>query len=70
MFYGADAGHEGVWRVGIARNAVFSIVLWLCWLAKSASKNGSCGGSAAQDVDKICATLWRESDTEVKIVKN
>ena len=23
MFYGTDAGHEGVWRVGLAPNAVF-----------------------------------------------
>ena len=23
MFYSTDGGHEGVWRVGIARNAVF-----------------------------------------------
>ena len=28
------------WRVGIAQNAVFSIVLWLRWLGKSAAKNG------------------------------
>ena len=48
----------------------FSIVLSLGRLAKSAPKNGSCGGSAAQDVDKICTTLWCESDLEVKIVKN
>ena len=38
----------------------FSIVWWLRGLAKSAPKNGSCKGSAAQD----------ESDSEVKIVKN
>ena len=44
--------------------------LWLRRLAKSAPKNGSCGGSAAQDVDKICTTLWRENELEVKIVKN
>ena len=48
----------------------FSIVLWLRMLGKSAPKNGSCGGSAAQDVAKICATPARESDLEVKIVKN
>ena len=59
-----------IWRVGIARNAVFSIVLWLRWLRKSAPKNGSCGGSAAPDVAKICTTPARESDLEVNIVKN
>ena len=48
----------------------FSIVLWLRWLRKSAPKNGSCGGSAAQDVAKICTTPARKSDLEVKIVKN
>ena len=48
----------------------FSIVLRLRRLAKSALKNGSCGGSAAQDVNKICTTPARESDEEVKIVKN
>ena len=59
------------WRVGIAQNAVFfHIVLWLRRLGKSVPKNGSCGGPAAQEVDKICTTLWRESVLEVKIVKN
>ena len=50
----------------------FSIVFWLRRLGKSAPKNErvQCGGSAAQDVAKICTTLWRESDLEVKIVKN
>ena len=48
----------------------FSIVLWLRRLGKSAPKNGSCGGPTAEDVAKICTTLWRESDLEVKIVKN
>ena len=47
----------------------FSIVSWLRGFAKSGPKNGSCGGSAAQDVDKICTTPARESDLEVKIVK-
>ena len=47
----------------------FSIVLWLRRLAKLAPKNGSCGGAAAEDVAKICTTLLRESDLEVKIVK-
>ena len=48
----------------------FSDVSWLRRLAKVGPKNGSCGGSAAQDVDKICTTAARESDLEVKIVKN
>ena len=48
----------------------FSIVSWLGSLGKSGSKNGSCGGSAAQDVAKICTTRAREHDLEVKIVKN
>ena len=48
----------------------FSIVSWLRGLAKSAPKNGSCGGSAAPDVDKDCTTPARESDFEVKIVQN
>ena len=47
----------------------FSIVLTLQRLAKVGPKNGSCGGSAAQDVGKICTTPARESDLEVKIVK-
>ena len=48
----------------------FSIVLSLRKLAKVAPKNGSCEGLVAQDVDKICTTPARESDLEVKIVKN
>ena len=48
----------------------FSIVLWLRCLRKSAPKNGSCGGSAAQDDAKICTMPARESDLEVKIVQN
>ena len=44
-------------------------VLWLCRLAKSAPKNGSWGGAAAEDVAKICTTLWRDSDLEAKITK-
>ena len=48
----------------------FSIVSWLRRLAKAGPKNGSCEGSAAQDVEKICTTPARESDLEVKIVKN
>ena len=48
----------------------FFFVLSLRRLAKVGPKNGSCGGSVAQDVDKICTTPARESDFEVKIVKN
>ena len=48
----------------------FSIVLSLRRLAKVGPKNGSCEGSGAQDVDKICTTPARQSDSEVKIVKN
>ena len=48
----------------------FSIVLSLRKLAKVGPKKGSCEGSVAQDVDKICTTPARESDLEVKIVKN
>ena len=48
----------------------FSIVSWLRGLAKSAPKNGSCEGSAAQDVkNKICTTPVRESDLDIEIVK-
>ena len=46
----------------------FSIVLSLRRLAKVGPKNGSCEGSAAQDVGKICTTPARESDLEAKIV--
>ena len=48
----------------------FSIVWWLRRLAKAGPKNGSCEGSAARDVNKICTTPARESDLEVTIVKN
>ena len=48
----------------------FSIVLSRRKLAKAAPKNGSCEGSAVQDVYKICTAPARESDLEVKIVKN
>ena len=54
------------WRVGIAQNVVF-----FRGFAGSESqllKTGECGGSAAQDVAKICTTLWRESGLEAKIV--
>ena len=60
MFDSTDAGHEGACQVRIARNAVFSIALWLRKLEKLAPKRGWCGGSAVQDVAKICTTLWRE----------
>ena len=57
MFYSADARHERFWRVGIARNAVFSTVSWLRGLAKSAPKNGSCG--AAEDRLPKMSTKFR-----------
>ena len=47
----------------------FSIVLSPRKLAKVGPKNGSCEGSAVQDVYKICTTPARESDLEVEIVK-
>ena len=47
----------------------FSIVLSLRKLAKVGPKNGSCEGSAVQDVYKIRTTPARESDLEVEIVK-
>ena len=37
------------------------IVLWLRCLGKSAPKKQSCGGSAVQDVAKICIKPARES---------
>ena len=58
------------WQVGIAHVPYFSKVLWLRRLGKSAPKNGSCGGPATQDAAKICARPWRESGSEVKIVKS
>ena len=48
----------------------FSIVSWLRRLAKAGLKNGSCEGSEAQDVNKICTTPARESDFDFKIAKN
>ena len=48
----------------------FSVVSWLRSVAKVGPKNGSCGGSGGQDVEKICTRSARESDLEVKIVKN
>ena len=48
----------------------FSIVLSLRKLAKVGPKNGSCEGSAVQDAYKSCTTPARESDLEVKILKN
>ena len=60
-----------IWRVGIARNAVFfSIVSWLRWLGKSPPKNGRARRIRCPRCDKICTTPARESDLEVKIVKN
>ena len=69
MWYSKDVRHEDLAGRKRAKCCVFSVVLWLHWLGKSAPKNGSCGGSAAQDVAKICTTPARESDLEIKIVK-
>ena len=48
----------------------FSIVLWLRWLGKSAPKNGRVRRICWPRCGKICTTPARESDLEVKIVKN
>ena len=48
----------------------FSIVLWLRWLGKSAPKNGRARRICCPRCGKICTTPARESDLEVKIVKN
>ena len=53
---------DGLTGRNCARRCVFSKLLWLRRLGKSAPKTGGCGGSAAQDVAKICTTLRRESD--------
>ena len=62
------------WEIFAGRNCakcyVFSIVLFLGRFAKVGPKSGSCEGSVAQDVGKIRTTPARESDLEVKIVKN
>ena len=47
----------------------FSLVSWLQGLAKAGPKSGSCEGSVAQNIIKICTTPARESDSEIKIVK-
>ena len=47
----------------------FSIVLWLRRLGNQLLKAGGCGGSAAEDVAKICTSLWREGDLEVNIIE-
>ena len=74
MFYSTDVRHERFWRVGIARNAVFFHGFVASKVRKGRSEKHRkarwCEGSAAQDVDKICTTPARESDLEVKIVKN
>ena len=61
------------WEILAGRNCAkccFSIVSWLRRLAKAGPKNGSCEGSVAQDVNKICTAPAHESHLEVKIVKN
>ena len=58
------------WRVGIARNVVFFHSFMALPSESQLLKTGGCGGSAAQDVAKICTTLWREGGSEFKIVWN
>ena len=61
---------EGLAGRNCAKCCVFP---YCCGFAGSESqllKTGGCGGPAAQDVAKICTTLWRESGLEVKIVKD
>ena len=71
MLDSRDVRHERFWRVGIARNAVFFHGFVASKVRKGMVRKARwCEGSAAQDVDKICATPARESDSEVKIVKN
>ena len=48
----------------------FTIVLWLRRLEKSGPKNGRARRICGLRCDKICTTPARESDLEVKIVKN
>ena len=48
----------------------FSIVLWLRWLGKSAPKNGRVRRICCPRRGKICTTLWRESDSKSKSLKN
>ena len=70
MFYSADVRHERFWRVGIARNAVF----FRSFVASKARKGRSeKRGSAEDRLPKMStkfAPRLRESDSEVKIVKN
>ena len=101
MFYSTDAGHEGLWRVGLARNVVFfPYSLWVSKARKvsfqkrelwrisclrcrqnlhravareqlpKSSKIGMIGTLFEVELGKICTALWRESDSEVDIVKN
>ena len=59
-----------IWQVRIARNAVF-FNSWLRWLGRSAPKNGRARRTCCPiEAGKICTTSARESDLEVKIVKN
>ena len=74
MFDSRDVlpGRCGTWGSLAGRNCAeccvfpcFSIVLIVLWLWKARKvsfQKGSCGGSAAPDVAKICTTLRRESD--------
>ena len=60
MFYNADAGHEGLWRVGIARNALF----FQSFVAPPVRK-----ASSEKRGERICTTLWHQSDLKSKSSK-
>ena len=61
--------HEDLAGRKCVKCCVFSIVLWLRRLGKSAPKNGQVRRICCPRCDKICTTPARESDLEVKIVK-
>ena len=61
--------HEDLAGRKCAKCCVFSIVLWLRWLGKSAPKNGRVRRICCPRCGKICTAPARESDLEVKIEK-
>ena len=66
MWYSRDVRYEDLAGRKRAKWCVFSIVLWLRWPGKSVPKNGR----ARRIGCSKCTTPARESDSEVKIVKN
>ena len=70
MWYSTDVRHEDLAGRKCAKCRVFSIVLWLRRLGKSAPKNRRARRICCPRCDKICTTPARESDLEVKNVKN